>query len=59
MLSLPHLLLVLFIVIVIFGAGRIPRVMGDVGKGIRSFREGLKGDETSKIEDKDKDKTDR
>ncbi len=59
MLSLPHLLLVLLIVLLVFGAGRITRVMGDVGKGIRSFREGLKGDETSKIEDKDKDKTDR
>ncbi len=59
MLSLPHLLLVLLIVLLVFGTGRITRVMGDVGKGIRSFREGLKGDEASKIEDKDKDKTDR
>ena len=57
MLSLPHLLLVLLIVLLVFGAGRLPRVMGDIGKGIRSLRDGLKGDETSKIEDKDKDKT--
>lgn len=55
-LSLPHLLIVLVIVLLVFGAGRLPRVMGDIGKGIRSLREGLKGeDEVKKIEDKDKD----
>lgn len=44
-LSLSHLLLLLVVVLVLFGAGRIPRVMGDIGKGIRSLREGLKSDE--------------
>ena len=58
MFSLPHLLLVLLIVLLVFGAGRLPRVMGDIGKGIRSLREGLKNDETPKIEDQDKDKRD-
>ncbi len=47
-LSFSHLLLVLVIVVVVFGAGRIPRVMGDIGKGVRALREGLKGDEDSK-----------
>ncbi len=42
MLSLPHLLVLLMIVLLVFGAGRLPRVMGDIGKGIRSLREGLK-----------------
>jgi sec-independent protein translocase protein TatA len=53
MLSIPHLLLVLVIVLLVFGAGRLPRVMGDIGKGIRSLRDGLK-EENPKIEDKDK-----
>lgn len=44
-LSLSHLLLLLVVVLIVFGAGRLPRVMGDVGKGIRSLREGLKGEE--------------
>lgn len=58
MLSLPHLLLVLAIILLLFGAGKIPRIMGDIGKGIRSLREGLKGDEdTKKIENKDDDKS--
>lgn len=54
MLSLPHLLVLLLVVLVVFGAGRISRVMGDIGKGIRSFREGLNGEDSKKIEDKDK-----
>lgn len=52
-----QLVLILVIVLLIFGAGKLPRVMGDVGKGIRSLREGLKGEEneepTKKISQKD------
>ena len=44
-LSIWQLLIILLIVVVLFGAGRIPRLMGDVGKGIRSFRSGLKDGE--------------
>lgn len=43
-LSLSHLLLVLVIVFVLFGAGKLPKVMGDIGKGVRNMREGLKGE---------------
>jgi sec-independent protein translocase protein TatA len=43
--SFWHLLLVLIIIFIVFGAGRLPKVMGDVGKGIRSLREGLKGED--------------
>lgn len=44
-LSLGHLLIVLLLVFVLFGAGKLPRVMGDIGKGIRNLREGMNGDE--------------
>ncbi len=43
--SMWELLLILVIVFVLFGAGKLPRVMGDIGKGIRSLRDGLKDDE--------------
>jgi sec-independent protein translocase protein TatA len=43
-LSLWHILIVLLVVLIVFGAGRLPHVMGDLGKGIRSFKEGLSGD---------------
>lgn len=49
--SLWHLVLVLVVVFIVFGAGKLPKVMGDVGKGIRAMRDGLKGDE-NKPEDK-------
>ncbi len=45
-----ELLLILVIVFVLFGAGKLPQVMGDVGKGLRSLREGLKQDADKKDE---------
>ncbi len=48
-----QLILILAIVFILFGAGKLPRVMGDLGKGIRSMKEGLKGeDEKPSVEDK-------
>lgn len=43
-LSFWHILVVLVVVLVVFGAGRLPHVMGDLGKGIRSFKDGLNAD---------------
>ena len=40
--SLSHWLVVLVIVLVLFGAGRIPSAMGDLARGIRAFRTGMK-----------------
>jgi sec-independent protein translocase protein TatA len=41
--SFGHILIVLVIILIVFGAGKLPRVMSDLGKGIRSFKEGLEG----------------
>jgi len=41
-LSFGHILLVLVVVLVLFGAGKLPSVMGDLGKGLRNFKDGLK-----------------
>jgi sec-independent protein translocase protein TatA len=40
-LSLPHLLLIAVVVLVLFGRGKISSVMGEVGKGITSFKKGM------------------
>jgi len=40
--SFPHWLLVLAIVLIVFGAGKLPRVMGDFAKGIKAFKAGMK-----------------
>jgi len=41
----PELLIILVIVLLVFGVGRISKIGKELGSGIRSFREGLKDDE--------------
>ena len=41
--GLPEILLVLVIVLLVFGVGRISKVSGELGKSIREFRDGLQG----------------
>ena len=43
----PEVLLILVIVLVVFGAGRLPEVFGQLGKGIRTFRDESAGVSTS------------
>lgn len=40
-----QVVLILLIVLVIFGAGKLPKVMGDLGKGIKNFKGGLADEE--------------
>ncbi|MEI6984790.1 MAG: twin-arginine translocase TatA/TatE family subunit [Rhodospirillaceae bacterium] len=40
--SIFHWLVVLVVIMILFGAGRLPSVMGDFAKGIKAFRAGLK-----------------
>lgn len=40
-----QVLLVLLIVLILFGAGKLPTIMGDLGKGIRNFKAGLRTDD--------------
>jgi sec-independent protein translocase protein TatA len=40
-LSLPHILMVLVIVLLLFGAKRIPEIAGSMGKGIREFKKNI------------------
>ena len=45
--SIWQLLIVLVIVLLLFGRGKIPQLMGDMAKGIKSFKRGI-SDEDSK-----------
>lgn len=40
-----ELIIILVIVLLVFGVGRIGKIAGELGGGIRAFREGLKGDD--------------
>jgi len=44
-LGMPELLVILIIVIIVFGASRLPKVGEGIGKGIRNFKKSLKGDD--------------
>ncbi len=55
--GLPELLIILVIIIIVFGPGRIGKVAGELGKGIRSFRDNLssrQGDKKDAQDDEDK-----
>ena len=45
-LSIWHWALVILVVMLLFGRGKISDLMGDVAKGINSFKKGLKDEET-------------
>ncbi len=44
--SIWHWLIVLAVVLLLFGRGKIPELMGDVAKGIKNFKQGMNDDET-------------
>lgn len=50
--------IVLIIILILFGAGKLPNVMGDIAKGVKSFKEGMKDDPDSSSTDKKSSKKD-
>jgi len=60
--GMPELLIILVIILIVFGAGRLPEIGGAVGKGIRNFKKSFRDQETvdvekdtEKIEEKDQE----
>jgi len=50
--------IIVVLVVLLFGRGKISSLMGDVAKGIKSFKKGMSSDESSKVdptENKDED----
>jgi len=43
--SIMHWLVVLIVVLLLFGAGKMPRLMGDFAKGIKAFKKEMKDDD--------------
>jgi sec-independent protein translocase protein TatA len=48
-----ELIIVLVIILLVFGVGRIGKIGGELGKGIKEFRKGLQGDEAKSPETQD------
>ncbi len=53
-----ELIIILVIVIIIFGVGRLPELGGAIGKGIREFRKSV-SEEEAKVKSEDQDTADR
>jgi sec-independent protein translocase protein TatA len=51
--GLTELLIVLAIVLLLFGVGRVSKIAKELGSGIRSFKDGLQGDKTTSESDDD------
>jgi sec-independent protein translocase protein TatA len=51
-LGFGEILVILLVILIVFGAGKLPKVMGDLGKGIKSFKEGMDSDDKKPEEKK-------
>ncbi len=50
-----ELIIILVIVIILFGPGRLGKVLGELGKGLRSFKDGLGGEKKEEAQKTDQD----
>ncbi|HEX9330336.1 MAG TPA: twin-arginine translocase TatA/TatE family subunit [Anaerolineales bacterium] len=51
-LGTPELIIILVIIVLLFGVGRIGQIAGEMGKGIREFQKGMKGDDPAETGEK-------
>ncbi|MEF2073570.1 twin-arginine translocase TatA/TatE family subunit [Consotaella aegiceratis] len=51
-LSIWHWLIVLAVVLLLFGRGKIPDLMGDVAKGIKNFKKGMADDDDDAVKER-------
>ena len=51
--GIPELLIILVIILVLFGVGRISKIAGEMGSGIRAFKDGLQGSDEKENKDKE------
>ena len=54
-LGLPELIIILVVVIVLFGPGRLGKILGELGSGLRSFKDGLGSEKKEEEPKTDKD----
>ena len=54
-LGVPELLIILVIVVLLFGVGRVSKISGEIGSAVNAFRKGIKGDDEKKADESKKD----
>ena len=50
-LGMPELVVILVIIVIIFGAGKLPEIGSGIGKGIKNFKDATKKEDSKKIDD--------
>jgi sec-independent protein translocase protein TatA len=53
-LGMPELIVILVIVVIVFGAGKLPDLGAGLGKGIKNFKKATRDEEDAKLIDKEK-----
>lgn len=53
-LGMPELIIILVIIVIIFGAGKLPEIGSGIGKGIKNFKDATKDNEKTKEIEEDK-----
>jgi sec-independent protein translocase protein TatA len=56
-LGMPELIIILVIIVIIFGAGKLPEIGSGLGKGIKNFKNSTKDEEKEKIDEKKDDES--
>ena len=54
-LGMPELVVILVIIVIIFGAGKLPEIGSGIGKGIKNFKNATKDEDPKKIDDEKDD----
>ena len=54
-LGMPELVIILVIIVIIFGAGKLPEIGSGLGKGIKNFKKATKDEEKEKIAENKED----
>jgi sec-independent protein translocase protein TatA len=50
--SSTELIIILIIIILLFGVGRIGKIAGELGRGVRDFQKGLRGEDNAEVTEK-------
>ena len=53
-LGMPELIVILVIIVIIFGAGKLPEIGSGIGKGIKNFKDATKNEDNKEIDKDDK-----
>jgi sec-independent protein translocase protein TatA len=57
-LGMPELIVILVIIVIIFGAGKLPEIGSGIGKGIKNFKEATSPEERKKLDEENQEKDD-